>query len=151
MSFLCLFVQVSCITSFLRGGHKSLFGLLMKPAAISILWAFGIIILCLCSPKKLTELNWRRFNAAAMLLGFCVNHFSSLVQNKIKVGQVNRLVSTGCPLKIFDSSLSASVLCIIGTFFDMFTANDDFGHLAEFWTFFDRNNYYLFYSRFSNE
>ena len=35
--------------------------------------------------------------------------------------------------------------------FDMSTANDGFGHFAEFWTFLGRSNYYLFYSRSSNE
>ena len=53
----CLSLQVSCITSSFRGDHKSSLGLLMKPAAISIIWAFVIIILCFCSPNKLTELN----------------------------------------------------------------------------------------------
>ena len=66
-----------------------------------------------------------------MSLGFYVEHLSGLVWTKIKVGQVNRLVSASSLYKFWDS-LSASVLCIIGTFFDMSTANDSFGHFAEF-------------------
>ena len=33
--------------------------------------------------------------------------------------------------KILDSSLRANALCIIGTFFDMYTANRGFGHVAQ--------------------
>ena len=49
--------------------------------------------------------------------GFCVKHLLGLVRTMIKVGQVKLSSVNWLPLKILDSSLSATVLCIIGPFF----------------------------------
>ena len=76
-------------------------------------------------------------------LSFASNIFRVWFRLRLKLAKLNVLCQ-------FDSSLSASVLCIIGTFFDMSTAIYDFKYFAEFETFSGRINYYLFYCRSSN-
>ena len=62
--------------------------------------------------------------------GFASNVFQVWFGLRLKLAEL--IVLCQLPLNILDSSLSASVLCIICTFFDTFTANDSFGHFAEF-------------------
>ena len=49
----------------------------MKPAAISIIWAFVIIILCFCSPNKLTELNY--IGSVECLFAWTLDFFKLLI------------------------------------------------------------------------
>ena len=67
-----------------------------------------------------------------MWLGFCVKHLSGLVWTKIKIGKWLVVLCQLVASKNLDSFLVASALCIIGTFFDMSTANCGFGHFVEF-------------------